>query len=808
MWRTLSAFIFSSKHLMLRSIKLAWRNVLNDRQFSILNIAGLSTGLACSLLIFLWVRDERSIDKFHEKDNRLYQVIKTSNNDDGTVDVHITTPAIMASSMKADLPEVDYSVSVVIEREKGLIATGDKMIKAAPRYAGKDFFDVFTYHLLDGNVSSVLSDEQGVVLSDKLAISLFNATSGIVGKTITWKSEEGLNGVYKITGVFRSPPSNASDQFDVLFSFEHYYNVFRDKYGLDKWMSNNPSTYLVLKEGVEINAFNDKIKDYSRRKMLASEGPENLKWEGAMFAQKYSDRYLYNQYENGKIAGGRIAYVRLFTLIAIIILVIASINFMNLATAKAASRIREAGIRKLVGAHRGLLISRYIGESTFMAFLALALAVAIVYTMLPQFRRITGKDLHLIFDVQSIAIFAGITLATGILSGSYPAIYLTSFRPAWVLNKSMLISGGQSAFRKGLVVCQFTLSIVFIISVIVVYRQMKLVQEKNLGFEKKNIITFTTEGRARDEMPAFLTELRKVPGVIHCSGMDGTLTGEHSGGGGVDWEGKTQGIEFDGFYVNTDWLETFAVPLVEGRTFRSTDSTGVLFNETAIRMMGLKNPLGKRMLMWGKECRVIGIIKDFNYESLYYKPGPLFLRYDPTNNNVVVKIDAASIAPTIERVKAMYGRFNSGIAFDFKFIDDDFDKLYASEQRVSVLSGYFAALAILISCLGLFGLSAFTAQKRQKEIGVRKVLGASVQQIMLMLSGNFLKLVIVALVIAFPLSWYIMNEWLMNFQYRIDLGADIFLYASAGVLLITLCTVSFQALKASLANPVRSLRTE
>ncbi|HTE34331.1 MAG TPA: ABC transporter permease, partial [Chryseolinea sp.] len=590
---------------MLRSIKLAWRNLLNDRQFSILNIAGLSTGLACSLLIFLWVRDERSIDKFHAKENRLYQVIKTSNNADGTVDVHVTTPGTMAATMKTDLPEVDYSVSVVIEEEKGLIGAGDKMIKAEPRYAGRNFFNVFTYHLLDGNVASVLSDEQGVVLSDKLALSLFNSTSGIVGKTIIWKSEEGLNGIYKITGVFQSPPSNASDQFDVVFPYEHYYHVFRDKYGLDRWNSNNPSTYLVLKEGVDINVFNNKIKDYSRRKILAAEGAENLKWEGPMFLQKYSDRYLYNQYENGKIAGGRIAYVQLFTLIAIIILVIASINFMNLATAKATARIREAGIRKLVGAHRGSLISRYIAESTFMAFLALALAAAIVYALLPQFRQITGKDLHFIFDVQSIAAFIGITLATGVLSGSYPAIYLTSFRPAWVLNKSMLVSGGQSTFRKGLVVFQFTLSIVFIISVIVVYRQMKLVQEKNLGFEKNNIITFTTEGRVRDEMPAFLTELRKIPGVIHCSGMDGTLTGDHSGGGGVDWEGKTQGIEFDGFYVNMDWLETFAVPLVDGRTFRSTDSTGVLFNETALRMMGLKNPLGKRIVMWGKECHVI-----------------------------------------------------------------------------------------------------------------------------------------------------------------------------------------------------------
>src|SRR5688572_7854192 len=567
---------------MLSLIRQSWRKLFREKQFSILNIAGLSTGIACSLLIFLWVSDEKNTDKFNEKDNRLYQVIKSWNGSDGRVEVSKNTPGMMAASMKSDLPEIEYAVSFASNEEKSLIGTGEKIIKAKPVYAGRDFFNVFTFRLVEGNTATALNDVKGVLVSEKLAMSLFNTTKGIVGKTVDWQTGDEISGPYTVTGVYVAP-GNSSFEFDAIFSFEHYVNTFGRKYGLDRWDSNNPSTFLILKEGTDIKKFNEKIKDYSKRKMLAAFGPDILKWEGDMFVQKFSDTYLYNQYENAKIAGGRIAYVQLFTLIAIIILVIACINFMNLATAKSSSRIREAGIRKLVGANRASLILRYFGESTFMVFLSSCIAILIVYALLPQFRVITGKDVALVFTWQSFTALVCIILATGILAGSYPAIYLTSFKPWWVVKGVSHISGGQSLFRKGLVVFQFTLSVVFIIAVVVVYRQMELVQEKYLGFEKNNVISFSTEGRVRDEMPSFLAELRKVPGVIKASGMHGNFTGDHSGGGGIDWEGKTQGIEFAGDYVTTDWLETFSIPLSEGRAFRKdVDSNAVLFNETAI----------------------------------------------------------------------------------------------------------------------------------------------------------------------------------------------------------------------------------
>lgn len=790
------------------TVKQFWRSIIRDKQFSLLNITGLSIGLACALLLFLWVNDERSMDTFNENNDRLYQVLRTNIEGDGSPDVSEHTSGIMASSMKKELPEIEYSVPVVSEPERGLIGLENKMIKVSPRYAGNEFFNVFSYPLIAGDKVTSLDDPGNVLLSEKVAIALFNSTD-VVGKPVRWNTGDEVSGTYRVSGVFKIP-SNASDQFDVIFSFENYFNTFAKKYGLDQWNSNNPATYIVLREGTNVSEFNTKIANYTRDKLLEAYGPDILKWEGPVFLQKFSDTYLYNQYENGKIAGGRIGYVRLFTIIAIIILVIASINFMNLATAKATATIRQSGIRKLVGATRSSLILQHIGESTFLAFLALLIALLIVFALMPQFRIITGKDLHLTFNTSTIASLIGITLATGLLSGSYPAIYLTSFKPSSVLKNFIQLPGGQSTFRKALVVFQFTLSIVFIVAVIVVYRQMQLVQEKNLGFEKHNVISFTTEGRLKDEMPSFLAGLRKIPGVINASGMDGDFTGMHSGGGGIDWEGKSVDIEFDGDYVNTQWLETFNIPVVQGRAFvHGTDSTNaVLFNETAIRMMGLKDPIGKKVTMWGIPCYIVGVMKDFHYESLYHRPGPYFVRYQPSNSNVVARLEAGGIPATLERIKTAYERFNNGVAFDYKFLDDDFNRLYASEQRASVLSGYFASLAVFISCLGLFGLAAFTAQKKQKEIGVRKVLGASVRNIMLMLSGSFVKLVLLALLIAFPVAWWMMNEWLMDFQYRIRFGADIFVYAAIATLLITLITISFQAVKASLANPVKSLRTE
>ena len=592
-----------------------------------------------------------------------------------------------------------------------------------------------------------------------------------------------------------------------------YYDAFKEQYGLANWYSNNPSTYLLLKSGTDIDQFNPRIADFSKRKFKEAHGTGGLEYEGKIFLQRYSQKYLYNTYDNGVQVGGRIQYVRLFSIIALFILVIACINFMNLATAKASRRMKEVGVKKVLGARRKTLIIQYIGESMLMTLLSLAVSVLLVYLVLPQFREITGKDLKLNFDASLMMTMLGITVITGFVAGSYPAIYLSAFKPVLVLKGKLNISSKESFFRRGLVVFQFTISIVLIVSVIVVYKQMNLVQTQNLGYNKNNIIQFSNEGRLRKDPGVFLSQVKNIPGVINASSLDGDMVGNHSGGGGISWPGKAenQGIEFSGLDVYYDFMETLELKLVEGRSFSrryGLDEDKVLFNEEAISAMQLKNPVGQIVTMWGKKKEIIGVVKNFHFESLHKKVGPFFFRFSQDNANLLVKIKAGMEKETISKLSKFYKSYNIGLPLEYKFLDEEFQRLYASEQRVAILSRYFAALAIIISCLGLFGLTAFTAQKRQKEIGIRKVIGATVGNLAVMLSKDFFKLVLVAVLIAFPVAWWAMNKWLNDFAYRVSIGADIFLIAGASVVVITLLTVSFQSIRAALTNPVIALKSE
>ena len=794
------------------NFKIAWRNLVKDRQFSLLNLMGLSVGLACALLIFLWLKDETSIDKFHEKDSQLFQVIKTSLNADGTIETHETTPALLAQSMALEIPEVEYAVSVVTENT-GILSTDGKYIKAKPQFVDTDFLNVFSYPLLSGNKADALSNKHGVVISDKLALKLFISTNNITGKTLLWDGEEeGLDGTYIVTGVIKTPPANASMQFDILFNYSLYYDTYKEKYGLKNWYSNNPQTFLILKKGTGIEQFNRKIRDFANAKFKAAHGSVG-KYEGIIIVQHYSDKYLHNHYENGVQAGGRIEYVRLFSIIAVFILIIACINFMNLATARASRRIKEVGIKKVIGARRTTLIFQYMVESMLMAFISLMVAILLVSLLLPQFREITGKDLHLYFDRGLISVALTITIITGLLAGSYPALYLSGFGPATVLKGKLSTSAGESWIRKGLVVFQFTISVVLIISVLVVYKQMELIQNRNLGYNKDNIIQFANEGKLRTNLGTFLSEVRKIPGVVNASSMDGDMVGNHSGGGGISWPGQIpgHGIEFDGLDVDGDLMETLGLKMNEGRFFSSqygNEDDKVIFNEAAITAMGLKNPVGQTVTMWGSKKQIIGVVKDFHFKSLYERVGPFFFRFSHNNGNVLVKIEEGKEKETIAKLGKFYKNYNLGLPFEYKFMDDDYQRLYASEQRVSVLSRYFAIVAIIISCLGLFGLAAFTAQKRQKEIGIRKIVGASVANITVMLSKDFLMLVLIAVLISFPLAWWVMNAWLDNFAYRVNISGWIFLVASASIIFLTLLTISFQSIKAAIANPVKALRTE
>ena len=491
--------------------KIAWRNLLRDKQFTFLNLVGLSVGLACALLIYLWVHEELMVDKFNDKDRRLYQVLKTAPNSDGTVSVFDVTQGMLPGLMKQDFPEIENSVPVRNQSE-GIISVDEKHIKVHSKFVGPDYLKIFSYKVLDGDRNYDFSKKYDVLISDRLALKLFNSTQNLTGKAFNWNRGE-FTGPYTIAGVFKAPPENATDQFDLLFSYSIFAEKEADQLGL--WYSNGISTFLLLKPGTDVVRFNEKIKDYTRNKIRAlPNAADILPYEGTLFLQKYSDRYLHNHFDNGVQSGGRIEYVKLFSIIAIFILIIACINFMNLSTAKAAQRMKEVGIRKVMGADRLSLVWQYLSESILLSALAMGIAIICAILFLPVFRQITGKEIGLQPDSNIIYTAVIITLVTGILAGSYPAFYLSGFNPIKVLKGKLQTKSGESLIRKGLVVFQFSVSVILIVTVMVIYKQMQLVQNKNLGYNKDNILKFSNAGELQKNMLPFFIYLRKVTGVV------------------------------------------------------------------------------------------------------------------------------------------------------------------------------------------------------------------------------------------------------------------------------------------------------
>jgi ABC-type antimicrobial peptide transport system permease subunit len=513
--------------------------------------------------------------------------------------------------------------------------------------------------------------------------------------------------------------------------------------------------------------------------------------------------------------GGRIIYVKLFSIIAVFIILIACINFMNLTTAKASRRIKEIGIKKAVGAGRRTLVLQYLGESMLVAFLSLAIAVLAVDVLLPQFNSITGKHLSLDLSANLAFSLLAITVFTGLVSGSYPALYLSKFSPAIVLKGKFNTSTGEQWARKGLVVFQFTISIIFIVSVWVIYKQLEFVQTKHLGYEKDNIIYFKTEGKVVEQSEAFINEMKSIPGVLNASSMWGSIMGLTSfTTGDFDWEGRNDDeiIQFEHLGVDFDMIELLGIKMAAGRSFsRSSpsDTSRIILNEAAIKIMNVKDPVGKKFGLWGRQYEIVGIAKNFHFKSLHEDVKPFFLRVTPDDfNKVLVKIEAGKEEETIGRIKEFYKTFNPGFAFDYDFLDSEYQALYSAEKKVATLSRYFAGLTILISCLGLFGLASFTAERRLKEIGIRKVMGSSVSGIVYLLSSDFNKIVLTAIIIALPLSYFGTKSWLNNFAYRIDLEWWYFPAAGLVAFAIAWLTVGMQAYKAARVNPTKCLRDE
>lgn len=788
-------------------ILITLRFLKRFRTAFLINLIGLTAGLVCALFIWLWVEDERKVDHFHKNNDRLYQVMEVSkvNNE---INVQESTQGPLAAALQKDLPEVDKAIPVFSLEKEGLlftVKTGDKVIRASGIFTGQDFFTAFSFPLLRGAAQQVLHDPNAIVLSEQLAASLFGTAANAMGKRVDWEMA-GFKKQSTVSGVYAKPSAGNTMQFDVALSFDM---LLKEMWTNGQyWWNEGPATYLLLKPGTDINRFNARIKDFTK-----TYHKDNL---FSLFVRPYSSGYLHGTYDNGVQSGGRIIYVNLFTIIAVFILLIACINFMNLSTARAAKRLKEVGIKKAVGSTRGMLIMQFLGEAVFLALLALIIAIVVVMALLPAFNTFTGKQISLQPGASLILQLVVLVVATGLLAGSYPAFYLSRFNPVTILKGRPKNSLSEMFARKGLVVFQFTISLVLIVAVLVVYKQVDYIQSRNLGYDKSNIIYFDKEGAVMENGAAFLTGLRQLPGVVQASSIQQNVvqTGGNAATYGIDWPGKTKNdvINFVVRAVDYGLLETLGMQLKEGRSFSpgyGAEEDKLIFNETAIKAMGLTNPVGTKVRMWEKDCIIAGVVKDFHVSSLHEPIAPLVFRFDPARTaTIMVKIAPGKEQQTISAIEAYHKQFNPGYVFDYAFLDSRYKSQYLAEQRVSVLSAYFAGLAILISCLGLFGLAAFNAEVRTKEIGIRKVLGASAARVIMLLSKEYLPLVLIAVVFAFPIAWWAMHNWLNGFAYKIAIGTEVFATAFAAIIIITIATVSYHALRAAFANPVHALRNE
>ncbi|MFK5857136.1 MAG: ABC transporter permease [Bacteroidota bacterium] len=783
------------KKTNLKHIFQNWKNLNGS---FIINLIGLSIGLACTLLIYLWISDELSFDKFHEKESQLVQVMERAelSND---IEVSWASSGILAELLQKEIPEIKYSVTTCPTSQTNILSTEDNSFRAKGLFIGDDFFKLFSYNFIQGNPDEIFPQINNIILSEELALKFFNTTKNIVGKAIKLDNTDQLF----VSGIFKETPLNSSVQFDYVLP----YRRMDLKYpGILAWGQSYFNTYLMLKEGVNIAETNKKINAVYQE----HSGFKN----SSLFTRPYADKHLYDNYEAGFQVGGRITYVKLFSLVALLILLMACINFINLSTASASKRMKEVGVKKLLGASRKSLVIEFMIEAISISFLALIISIIIVNLILPYFNVFVEKQIHLDFELNHILFLLGILLGTALLSGVYPAFYLSRINPLNAFKGSLNSKFGKLGMRRILVITQFAISIFLIAAVFIVWIQMSFVYGQNLGYNKDNIIYFEKEGNGGADIQTFLSELKNIPGVENATSTAWSFVGQRASTDGVSWNGKTPDdhVSFEVQQINYNFIETFEIELKEGRSFSEnfeSDDATIIFNENAIKAMGIDDPIGKNINLWGRDRKIIGIVKNFNYESLHTKINPLFFILKPSNcKKIMIRIAEEKESEVIESIKNTYQKFYPEFPFDYNYLDQEYNYQYVAEKRVAVLSQYFSGIAILISCLGLLGLVIFSTEQRRKEIGIRKVNGASISEVLFMLNMDFLKWVAIAFIIATPIVYYTMDRWLQNFAYKIDLSWWIFALAGFLALIIALITVSFQTFWAARRNPVESLRYE
>ena len=782
-------------------LKVAWRNLARNKAHTFINVAGLSVGLACSLLIMLWVQDERSVDGFHANGKQLYQVYER-NAYDGKVDAGYNTQGLLADELKRRIPEIQYA-SGLEQNHPLTFEAGNKIIKMDGTFAGSDFFSMFSYSLLQGTPETALNAPPAVAISRKMAESFFGSAEKAMGKTIRMENRDNL----LITAVFENIPANSSQQFDFLRSWKGY---VAENGWVNNWGNTSPATFVRLRADADRDKVAAKIKDFINLYKSETNAAHT-----DLLLQPFSEKYLHSTFKNGQVDGGRIAYVSLFSIVGIFILLIAAINFMNLSTARSIKRAKEVGVRKVIGAARQAIMGQFICEAILLTSISMLIAIVLVLVLLPQFNNLTGK--HLLVPIDQplfwITLF-GLLALTSLVAGSYPAFFLSSLNPVKILKGRLKFSAGAAFFRKGLVVFQFTLSVILIIGTIVIYRQMQYMRTKNLGYNRENLLYIPLEGNLINKYDLFKQEAENMPGVQVISKMKESPTVIGHSSDNIGWTGKDPSVTtlFSDATVGYDFVKTMKLELKDGRDFSKefADSSNYLVNETAAAKIGYKNPVGQPLSWGSNKGKIVGVLKDFHFNSMHEAIEPLVIRLSEKQKwgTILVRVQAGKTKQVIGGLEKICKDLNPEFTFSYQFSDQEFAKLYNSERVVSKLSNYFAFLAIFISCMGLLGLAMFTAEQRLKEIGIRKVLGASAGSLFSLLSSEFLLLVVIALVIASPIAWYAMSKWLQSFAYHTAVQWWIFAISGGLVVLIAMATVSFQAVKAALVNPVKSLRSE
>lgn len=785
-------------------IRTAVRSLWKNKAYSFLNIFGLMTGIACAGIIFLWVEDEVQYDSMHEKKDRLYAVLQHWQYD-GYKRTFWSTPALMGPAIQAEFTGVARTCRTTEGAVSAMFNNGQTAYYSAGMYADSTLFSMFTFPFVEGDAQTAFTQPNSLVLTETAARKFFGQTTNLRGRLLKMDNQQ----EYMVTGVLKDLPQNSTLRFEWLAPFQTYLNAHK---ALASWDNNSVNNFVELVPGTDVAALNRQLAGYVKEKF-----PKAI---SSPFLFPMHDWRLRNEFTDGKQTGGRIGYVRLFTVIGWIIIFIACINFMNLATARSEKRSKEVGVRKVLGAGKGRLVIQFIGEAMLMSLLAAVLAVVIICLLLPAFNAMVGKQIEP--GLQHPAHWAAllsIALVTGVVAGSYPSLYLSSFNPVKVL-KGIKTPGGSAAFiRKGLVTVQFTVSIVLIVSTIIIYQQIEHVKHRKLGYNKDNLLEMDVTGRMGQDFAAIRQDLLNTGLIENVALSDHATIYGGNNTNAFRWPGSPEsGFLISNRCVTPGFFATSGMELTQGRDFQSgatVDSFSVVITESLSRLMGAEGSIGRNLLIPDDEennyrpYRIVGVVKDYVYGNIYGKPDPVaFFKRDNDPRVMYVRI-AAKADPelAVKGIEQVMAKDNPGYPFAFRFVDEQFNAMFSSEQLIGRLSRVFASLAIIISCLGLFGLAAYTAERRTKEIGIRKVLGASVAGIARLLSVEFLKLVLLSAVIAFPLAWGLMAYWLGQFSYRTAIHWWVFILAGGMAVVIALATVSYQAVRTAMRNPVKSLQT-